>query len=762
MAFFLAPVGFPIPDVQKGRGLGLVSGQQIFNPTFNSLPANQFVAVEFDTFINNQWDPPFEHVGININSLVSVQNVTWRCQIPSGKMNHASIRYDSSSRNLSVAFTSFPDENTTIMQELYHIVDLRKYLPEWITFGFSAATGTIVETHTLHSWSFNSNIQIDPNWEPVPAFANQNQKIINKRWILVGSIGGVCVLIGGLGFLWFCLKKKKKNRVENKYKALYELLEAETGPKKFSYQELATATRYFVEEEKHRQSGFGGVYRGFLKELNSYVAVKRVSKESKQGIKEYASEVKIINRLRHKNLVQLLGWCHKERELLLVYEFMPNGSLDSHLFKDNTFLTWLTRYNIAKGLAATLFYLHEEWEQCVLHRDIKSSNIMLDSKFNAKLGDFGLARLVDHGRVSQTTILAGTMGYMAPECLVTSKSSKESDVYSFGIVALEIACGRKPIDLMAEEGHMRLVEWVWELYGRGNLLEAADAKLGDFDEEQMECLLFVGLWCAHPDYNLRPSIKQAIQVLDFEAPLPSLPPNMPVPTYSAPERHETQFSSSSCYTISSNHPYLGVMSRYMQNPKKPHLDAVRRILRYVKDTMDCGLLYKKGEDCKLVGYCDADYAGDDDTRRSTTGYVFMLGSGAISWCSKRQPAVSLSTMEAEYRVAAMAAQESTWLIWLMNDLHQLVDYAIPLYCDNQSAVRLAENPVFHARTKHVEVHYHFIREKVLEEEIEMRQIKSKDQVADLFTKGLSGSKFESFCHQLGMIKSLEVDVEGEF
>ncbi|CAL5438514.1 unnamed protein product [Camellia sinensis] len=380
-----------------------------------------------------------------------------------------------------------------------------------------------------------------------------------QRWVLVGSIGGVCVLIGGLGFLWFCLKKKKKNRVENKYKALYELLEAETGPKKFSYQELATATRYFVEEEKLGQGGFGGVYRGFLKELNSYVAVKRVSKESKQGIKEYASEVKIINRLRHRNLVQLLGWCHEERELLLVYEFMPNGSLDSHLFKDNTFLTWLTRYNIAKGLAATLFYLHEEWEQCVLHRDIKSSNIMLDSKFNAKLGDFGLARLVDHGRVSQTTVLAGTMGYMAPECLVTSKSSKESDVYSFGIVALEIACGRKPIDLMAEEGHMRLMEWVWELYGRGNLLEAADAKLGDFDEEQMECLLFVGLWCAHPDYNLRPSIKQAIQVLDFEAPLPSLPPNMPVPTYSAPERHETQFSSSSCYTISSNHPYRSIL-----------------------------------------------------------------------------------------------------------------------------------------------------------------------------------------------------------
>ncbi|KAE8676439.1 hypothetical protein F3Y22_tig00111614pilonHSYRG00169 [Hibiscus syriacus] len=206
---------------------------------------------------------------------------------------------------------------------------------------------------------------------------------------------------------------------------------------------------------------------------------------------------------------------------------------------------------------------------------------------------------------------------------------------------------------------------------------------------------------------------------------------------------------------------FGVMSRYMQNPKKPHLEAVQRILRYVKNTIDYGLLYKKGEDCKLVGYCDADYAGDHDTRRSTTGYVFKLGSGTISWCSKRQPTVSLSTTEAEYRAAAMAAQESTWLIQLMNNLHQPVDYAIPLYCDNQSAIRLAENPVFHARTKHVEVHYHFVREKVLQEEIEMRQIKTDEQIADLFTKSLSVGKFEHFRRQHGVIQRMEANIEGE-
>jgi len=153
---------------------------------------------------------------------------------------------------------------------------------------------------------------------------------------------------------------------------------------------------------------------------------------------------------------------------------------------------------------------------------------------------------------------------------------------------------------------------------------------------------------------------------------------------------------------------VGVMSRYMQNPKKPHLEAVRRILRYVNSMLDHGIMYKRGGECKLVGYCDADYAGDHDTRCSTTRYIFMLGSGAISWCSKRQPTVSLSTTEVEYRAAVMAAQESTWLMQLLEDLHQLIKYPIPLYCDNLSAIRLADNLVFHARIKHVEVHYHFI------------------------------------------------------
>ena len=139
---------------------------------------------------------------------------------------------------------------------------------------------------------------------------------------------------------------------------------------------------------------------------------------------------------------------------------MPNGSLDSHLYRKDALLIWDVRYKIVQDLASALRYLHEGWEQCVLHRDIKSSNIMLDSNFNAKLGDFGLARLVDHDKASQITDLAGTKGYIDLGCVTTRRASKESDVYSFGIVALELACGRKPVDHNATEDQIVMLDWL--------------------------------------------------------------------------------------------------------------------------------------------------------------------------------------------------------------------------------------------------------------------------------------------------------------
>ncbi|KAL8209259.1 hypothetical protein R6Q57_008671 [Mikania cordata] len=538
MTFFLAPDGFQIPSKQEGGGIGLTGGDQVLNSTLNP-----FVAVEFDTF-RNDWDPVGDHVGININSMISVTNVTWSSLVSEGQLNTARVTYNSTAKRPSVAFTGF-DGDVVFTQRLSTQVDLRKYLPENVSIGFSASTGDYFEIHTLHSWDFDSSLPIDEKnigsevigtydsapvpsaTEPVAVHDHARTKVVIS--LVLGLGLSVYTLITGL-FI-FCSFRKRLANFRNKNQEVIDAtqeLGIETGQQNFTYKQLALATKNFSEEEKIGQGGFGAVYRGFLKEVNSYVAVKKISSGSKQGIKEYAAEVKTISRLRHRNLVNLIGWCHEGKQLLLVYEFMSNGSLDSHLFKGSCLLTWSIRYNVVRGLASALLYLQEEWEQCVLRRDIKSSNIMLDSNFNAKLGDFGLARLVDHEKGSQTTILAGTMGYMAPECILTGKAGKVSDVYSFGIVALEIASGKRPLDPMAKGGHIRLVDHVSDLYARGELSEAADMKLeAHFDEGEMERMMVVGLWCAHTNPNARPSIKQAVQVLNFEAPLPILSKTMP-------------------------------------------------------------------------------------------------------------------------------------------------------------------------------------------------------------------------------------------
>ena len=204
---------------------------------------------------------------------------------------------------------------------------------------------------------------------------------------------------------------------------------------------------------------------------------------------------------------------------------------------------------------------------------------------------------------------------------------------------------------------------------------------------------------------------------------------------------------------------VGLVSQFMQSPRKPHLDSVRRIMRYVKSTIQYGLFYAYGSDLHLSGYTDADWAGSPYDRRSTSGYSFTLGSGAVSWSSKKQPTVALSSTEAEYRGAALAACEIDWLCTLLHSLDIVVDYAVVLYCDNMSSIKLSSNPVFHARTKHIEVHYHFIREKVIAGEIDLQHVSTTMQVADIFTKSLGTEKFQQFRNSLGVM-SIDVSLRG--
>uniref|UniRef100_A0ACD5TU75 Uncharacterized protein n=1 Tax=Avena sativa TaxID=4498 RepID=A0ACD5TU75_AVESA len=344
-----------------------------------------------------------------------------------------------------------------------------------------------------------------------------------RTGLLIGISTGSGSFLVVTGFLaWLLLRRRWQKRAQvheggaeqgseqgnffDVDQAMEDDLEKGTGPRRFLYNDLVVATSNF------------------------------------------SHEVRVISQLRHRNLVQLIGWCHGGGHLLLVYELMPNGSLDSHLYRatDNAVLPWAARHEIVLGLGSALLYLHQDWDQCVLHRDIKPSNIMLDATFGAKLGDFGLARLVEHGRGGRTTALAGTMGYMDPECMITGRTNAESDVYSFGVVLLEIACGRQPIVAAEqEEDTVHLTQWVWDLYSRGRILEAADARLkGEFDARKMECVLLVGLWCSQLDLKQRPSVRQAVNVLRFEAPPPVLPAMMPVANYMTPVGTRSCTSSS--------------------------------------------------------------------------------------------------------------------------------------------------------------------------------------------------------------------------
>ncbi|XP_037469228.1 L-type lectin-domain containing receptor kinase IX.1-like [Triticum dicoccoides] len=545
MAFFLGSFPSVLPPGSAGGGLGLL-------PTnTNGTGEGRIVAVEFDTFYNSQYrDINGNHVGIDINSVNSTASTsTARTgkNLTSHHVMEATVKYQNDSKMLAV--------DLLIDDALYQVsttVDLRRYLPEEVAVGFSAATGEVAELHQILSWSFSSTLEskkeAPPPAEP-PLPVQTSSRSIHKK--LVPILASVLVpllflLVCATAVLgWRRHKKRRANEDSEEEcddRADLERGVAAGGPRRYMYHELVTATSNFAEEEKLGRGGFGSVYRGHLTLTPSAavggdqgrraVAVKVLSAESSaQGRKEFKAEVRIISRLKHRNLVQLLGWCDSRKGLLLVYELVAESSLDRHLYsKDGTYLTWPQRYNIILGLGSALRYLHGEWEQCIVHGDIKPSNIMLDLSLSTKLGDFGLARLIDHsaGSMQTTKAVLGTVGYIDPEFVNTRRPSTKSDVYSFGIVLLEITSGRRPV-METPERSFTLLSWVWGLYGRNATLDAADERLrGDeADARWMERVLVVGLWCAHPDQGERPSIAQAMHVLQSdEVRLPALPLHM--------------------------------------------------------------------------------------------------------------------------------------------------------------------------------------------------------------------------------------------
>ncbi|KAK4396210.1 L-type lectin-domain containing receptor kinase S.4 [Sesamum angolense] len=303
-----------------------------------------------------------------------------------------------------------------------------------------------------------------------------------------------------------------------------ESWELDIVPHRYKYQELKQATRGFKDSELLGFGGFGRVYKGTLPNSKTQVAVKRISHESKQGVREFVSEISSIGRLRHRNLVQLLGWCRRGADFLLVYDFMPNGSLDKFLFDEpNRVLSWQQRLKIIKGVASGLLYLHEGYEQIVIHRDIKASNVLLDGEMNGRLGDFGLAKLYDHGSNPGTTRVVGTLGYLAPELPRTGRATTCSDVFAFGTLLLEVACGRRPIESKARPEDLVLVDYVWNKWKEGSILEVVDQKMkGDFDENEVVMILKLGIICSSNEQSARPSMRQVVSYLEGEVEIPEV------------------------------------------------------------------------------------------------------------------------------------------------------------------------------------------------------------------------------------------------
>lgn len=206
----------------------------------------------------------------------------------------------------------------------------------------------------------------------------------------------------------------------------------------------------------------------------------------------------------------------------LVYDFMPNGSLDKFLYhQPNCSLNWTQRFKIIKDVASALFYLHQQWIQVIIHRDIKPANVLIDSEMNARLGDFGLAKLCDIGNDPQTSHVAGTLGYMAPELARTGKANTGTDVYAFGLFMLEVACGRRPIEPRAPPEEVILVGWIKDCWDKGEILETVDKRLENiFVVREAELVLKLGLLCSHLVAAARPSMSNVLSHLDGVTQLP--------------------------------------------------------------------------------------------------------------------------------------------------------------------------------------------------------------------------------------------------
>ncbi|KAF7005941.1 hypothetical protein CFC21_021022 [Triticum aestivum] len=528
LAFTISATTDSLLDALPSQYMGMFNRENVGNVT------NRLFAVELDTSQSTEFgDINDNHVGIDVNTLVSINSTPAGYYKPdgtfsdllliSGKPMQVWVDYDDSSHQVNVSLAPYL-EHKPQNPLLSSTVNLTSVLPSSVYVGFASATGTLRSIHRIIGWSFNPNGEAKPlNYSVLSEVIQdvrrdgQSRSHIPKGVLVPVVILSVFITIVIIIALYVYMKKARKSSD----------WEIDCGSSSFTYKDLAAATNNFSDRMLLGRGGFGKVYKGVLQTSKQNVAIKRVSPESKQGMKEFIAEITILGHLRHRNLVQLLGYSRHKSELLLVYDYMPNGSLDRVLHgQRKQTIDWVQRFNIIKGIASGLCYLHEDWEKVVIHRDIKASNVLLDNEMNGRLGDFGLARLHNHGTDAHTTHLAGTWGYIAPELARLGRATKATDVFAFGVFMLEVACGRRPIQVNDSAGEpVLLTDWVVDAWESGSILRTVDPKLEDYVSEEAELVLKLGLLCSHPVQSARPCMRLVMQYLVKDVLLPDFQPS---------------------------------------------------------------------------------------------------------------------------------------------------------------------------------------------------------------------------------------------
>lgn len=390
----------------------------------------------------------------------------------------------------------------------------------------------------------------------------------NLAWVYGTITAGVllgAMVSGLLGFFYWKRRRAIKKRALVEDIRIHFAEQSSMHPNstlvRFNIEDIKAATKNFHRDNIIGVGGYGNVYKGVLSD-GSVVAVKRFKNCTPAGDASFVHEVQVISSIRHRNLVALKGFCMAPVSLeghqrIIVCEYMPNGSLHDHLFGhwSHTRLNWGARCNIAVGMARGLAYLHRDVQPAIIHRDIKASNILLDENFDARVADFGLAKFTPEGVTHVSTRVAGTHGYVAPEYALYGQLTEKSDVYSFGVVLLELLSGRKALLSNAQSQSLHITDWAWSLVKKGSSLEVIEQDMEDpGTPEAMERYVMIALLCAHPQLHCRPTIDQALKIMESDLPLPHIP-DRPLPLIadledierSASTNGSGQYSSASGY-----------------------------------------------------------------------------------------------------------------------------------------------------------------------------------------------------------------------